>query len=81
MVVSVSFTPRPLYSRGKNSRYEFVGPRISLDRVEREKSLFLAGKSRIGRAARGPLLYRLSSSNNNNNIRTINSIREELLSV
>jgi hypothetical protein len=53
----VSFTPLPLYSRGKSLRYpldrDWVGPREGLDVEEKRKS-------NPGRPACGPSLYRPS---------------------
>jgi hypothetical protein len=59
----VSFTPLPLYTRGKRPgiqwRGGWVGPRVGLDAVEKRKILHCQ-KSNPGRAARSPSLHQLS---------------------
>jgi hypothetical protein len=56
----VSFTPLPLYSRGKSPLYS-LGPRAGLDDTEKRKLLTLPGLTLrpLGRPARSQSLYRL----------------------
>jgi hypothetical protein len=62
----VSFTPRPLYRRGKGPRYpldrRLGGPQSRLDAPEKRKFLTLPGLELrpLGRPARSHSLYRLS---------------------
>jgi hypothetical protein len=59
----VGFTPRPLYLRGNNPLYQFVGawvgPEVDLYAVETKIS-WPCRESNLGRRARSPSLYRLS---------------------
>jgi hypothetical protein len=80
----VSFTPRPLYPRGKSPNIHWIGgwidPRAGLDNVEKRKFLTLSGlKLRLlSHPARSQSLYRLCylSSNTIKNIfSTCNTIK------
>jgi hypothetical protein len=86
----VSFTPQPLYPRGKSPRYpldrRLGGPQSRSGHVQKRKSLTLPGLELqpLGRSARSQSLYRLrypgTEVNYFSSYRTLSAIRQTVSS-